>query len=123
MRTLCVSILALVVCALFVPPRPGWATVAKQDQAEKLGYPAKDCNYCHTFSSSHMRDRAKELGIASTNCYTCHGSKLPLSGYDLFNRRGQFLLDEKERRDAKQADMAWLADYVDEDEQTRPPDR
>jgi len=123
MRTLGIFVLALVACAVLAPPRSGWATVARQEEAEKLGYPSKNCDYCHTFSSSHMRDGARELGIVSTNCYTCHGSKLPLSGFDLFNRRGRFLLDEKERRAAKKVDMAWLADYVEEDEETAPPDR
>jgi len=117
MRTLGIVMLAIVVCVLVAPPRAGWATVARQEEAEKLGYPSQDCDYCHTFSSNHMQDRARELGIASRNCYVCHGSKLPLSGLELFNRRGQFLIDEKERRHAERVDMAWLADYVDEAEE------
>jgi hypothetical protein len=124
MRTTTLFILAVVVGAVFGSWRPGWATVGMQEEAKGLGYPSEDCDYCHTFSGDHMRERAEELGITSRNCYVCHGAKLPLAGFELYNRRGRYLVDEKARREAERADMSWLADYVEEtEEDQKPPPR
>jgi len=95
--------------------RPGAATVAMEDRAKELGYPADDCSYCHSFSREHMEKHAREAGLRTTNCINCHGASLPLEGVDLFNERGRFLLEVKKERKAKKADVAWLADYVEEE--------
>lgn len=59
-----------------------------------------------------MQKRAKELGIAGvTDCMSCHGEKLPKKGASTLNDRGKWLVAEKEKRGAKEIDVAWLKDY------------
>jgi hypothetical protein len=52
-------------------------------KAQDLGYPAKDCTYCHT----------KASGGAG------------------WNARGTWLKAEKKKRHADQIDVEWLKDY------------
>jgi hypothetical protein len=59
-----------------------------------------------------MQKKAKELGIASVqNCQSCHVDKLPKKGSDKLNEMGQWLVDQKEARKAKEVDVAWLKEY------------
>ena len=64
------------------------ATLANQKQAKALGYPAANCMYCHE-------------------------DKLPKKAAHKFNDRGQWLHEEKEKRKAKEVDVAWLKEYVE----------
>lgn len=57
--------------------------------------------------------KAKELGFPAANCQYCHEDKLPKKAAHKLNDRGQWLHEEKERRKAKEVDMAWLKEYVE----------
>jgi len=63
-----------------------------------------------------MQKKAKELGLKITNCQSCHVEKLPKKGAVTHNERGKWLLAEKDKRKAKEVDVAWLKDYVAKDE-------
>ena len=52
-------------------------------QAQKLGFPARDCAYCHVSAQ----------------------------GGDMHNERGKWLVVEKQRRKANTVDVAWLKEY------------
>jgi hypothetical protein len=54
------------------------------EYAKRLGYPAKDCTYCHVNLEG---------------------------GSDKLNARGQWMVAEKERRKAIAVDVPWLKDY------------
>jgi hypothetical protein len=58
-----------------------------------------------------MQKKAKELGYAVQDCTYCHGEKLPKKGATTLNDRGKWLVAEKERRGAKEVDVAWLKEY------------
>ena len=59
-----------------------------------------------------MQKKAKELGIASVQgCQSCHTDKLPKKGAAKVNEMGQWLVDQKEARKAKEIDVAWLKEY------------
>ncbi len=58
-----------------------------------------------------MQKKAKELGFAADNCMYCHNEKLPKKGAVTQNDRGKWLVAEKEKRGAKEVDVAWLKDY------------
>jgi mono/diheme cytochrome c family protein len=59
-----------------------------------------------------MQKKAKELGITSVqNCQSCHVDKMPKKGADKLNEMGQWLVDQKEARKAKEIDVAWLKEY------------
>jgi hypothetical protein len=60
-----------------------------------------------------IQKKAKELGYPATNCQYCHVDKLPRKGASAGNDRGTWLHEEKEKRKAKDADPAWLKDYVE----------
>lgn len=114
-------IVALLGLAAWLLPQSALTTVPLAEQANALGYPAEDCSYCHTFSRAHMTEAARRVGLSTTNCITCHGGELPLSGFELFNERGRFLLDEKQKREADKADMVWLDDYVEAEPEDEEP--
>jgi hypothetical protein len=61
-----------------------------------------------------MQKKAKELGFPVENCLYCHGEKLPKKGTQTYNDRGKWLIAEKEKRKAAEADVAWLKDYPGE---------
>jgi len=82
-----------------------------QKEAKALGFPANDCKYCHSFDTAHMQQKARALGINNMNCGGCHGRELPRIGKGLFNERGQWLVDEKRRRQVEKVDVAWLAKH------------
>ena len=59
-----------------------------------------------------MQKKAKAAGIAGVdNCLSCHNEKLPKKGAVTHNERGAWLVAEKEKRKAKEVDVAWLKDY------------
>jgi hypothetical protein len=58
-----------------------------------------------------MQKKAKELGYAVQDCTYCHGEKLPKKGAMTLNGRGKWLVAEKDKRSAKDIDVAWLKDY------------
>jgi len=57
--------------------------------------------------------QAKAAGFPAANCLYCHGEKLPKKGAATNNARGQWLVDEKAKRKAKEIDVNWLKDYVE----------
>ena len=60
-----------------------------------------------------MQKKAKELGFKVENCLYCHNEKMPAKGKVTNNDRGAFLVKMKEEKKAKEADMAWLKDFVE----------
>lgn len=60
-----------------------------------------------------IQKKAKELGYPATNCQYCHEDKLPKKDAHKFNERGQWLHEQKEKKKAKEVDVAWLKDYVE----------
>ena len=58
-----------------------------------------------------MQKKAKEAGLEVQNCLYCHNEKLPKKGASTYNDRGQWLRAQKEKRQAKEVDAAWLKDY------------
>ena len=59
-----------------------------------------------------MQKKAKELKIESVqNCASCHTDKMPKKGAAAVNEMGQWLVDQKAARKAKEIDVAWLKDY------------
>jgi len=60
-----------------------------------------------------MQKKAKAAGFEATNCQYCHVDKLPKKENHAANDRGKFLVDEKEKRKAKEIDVSWLKDYVE----------
>ena len=115
-----VSVLA---CAslLVLPAVPAGATVEMQKQAKKLGFAITNCLDCH--ASPHaidvMKKKAKDTKMAEGNCMACHGANIPA----VLNHRGDWLVSEKGRRNAKECDMAWLKDYKEPVAPKAPPAR
>lgn len=105
------SMAGLAAVALVCLAFPAHATEPMQKQAKKLGFPVKNCLYCHATPHAEevMLDRARKAHVAAGNCLVCHGNDIP----GTLNDRGHWLVAEKERRKAKEADMAWLKDYVE----------
>ena len=63
-----------------------------------------------TFASAKFVKASKDLGVAEIkNCNSCHTSRRP-SNEDL-NEIGQWLVEQKKARQAKECDMSWLRDY------------
>lgn len=61
-----------------------------------------------------MQKKAKAAGIEMQGgCLYCHGEKLPKKGAVTNNDRGKWLIAEKEKRKAKEIDVAWLKDYIE----------
>jgi mono/diheme cytochrome c family protein len=58
-----------------------------------------------------MQKKAKELGLPAQNCLYCHGEKMPKKGAATYNERGKWLQAEKDKRKAKEIDLAWLKEY------------
>lgn len=58
-----------------------------------------------------MQKKAKEVGLDVQNCLYCHSEKVPRKGAATCNDRGEWLRAQKEKRQAKEIDVAWLKDY------------
>ena len=54
------------------------------------------------------------LGAGAAAIDFVRNEKLPKKGASTNNARGQWLLAEKEKRQAKEIDVAWLKDYTEE---------
>jgi hypothetical protein len=93
---------------------PATATDPMQKQAKKLGFPVKNCLYCHATPHAEevMQDRARKANVPAGNCLVCHGNDIP----GTLNDRGHWLVEQKAKRHAKEADMAWLKEYVEKPE-------
>jgi hypothetical protein len=61
-----------------------------------------------------MQKKAKAGGFPAENCMYCHVEKMPKKGAVTNNDRGKWLVAEKEKRSAKEVDVAWLKDYPGE---------
>jgi hypothetical protein len=60
-----------------------------------------------------MQKKAKELGYPATNCLYCHADKLPKKDAAALNERGKWLVEQKDKKKAKEVDLAWLKEYVE----------
>lgn len=59
-----------------------------------------------------LQNKAKELGIQSVqNCQSCHVDKMPKKESAKLSAMGQWLVDQKAPRKAKEIDVAWLKEY------------
>jgi hypothetical protein len=58
-----------------------------------------------------IQKKAKAAGFPATDCMYCHTEKMPKKGSAAENDRGQWLVAEKAKRQAKEVDPAWLKDY------------
>ena len=64
--------------------------------------------------------KAKDMGLPAQNCMYCHTEKMPKKETfkaDQLNDRGKWLMSEKDKRKAAEADPAWLKDYPGPKEQ------
>ncbi|MGH9897284.1 MAG: hypothetical protein ACRD63_13065 [Pyrinomonadaceae bacterium] len=52
--------------------------------------------------------QAKELGFPAKNCTYCH---INAGGGDEWNARGKWLVEEKKKRKADEIDVGWLKEY------------
>jgi hypothetical protein len=77
-------IVAFVLLYVVAATRPAKGFPPFVEYAKRLGYPAKDCTYCH-------------VGLQG--------------GSDKLNARGKWMVAEKVRRDAVAVDVKWLKDY------------
>lgn len=75
---------AFIMLYVVATTRPAQGYPPFVNYAQRLGYPAKDCTYCHLNQEG---------------------------GSDKLNARGQWLVAEKVRRDAVAVDIKWLKDY------------
>ena len=75
---------AFVLLYVFAATRPAMAYPPFVEYAKRLGYPAKDCTYCHVSLQG---------------------------GSDKLNARGEWMVAEKVRRKAIAVDVPWLKDY------------
>ena len=60
-----------------------------------------------------MQKKAKAAGFPAANCQYCHVEKLPKKGAVTHTDRGKWLLEQKDKRKAKEIDFAWLKEYVE----------
>lgn len=59
-----------------------------------------------------LQKKAKESGIESVQtCQSCHVDKLPKKDSPKLNHMGQWLVDQKAARKAKEIDVTWLKEY------------
>jgi len=113
------SALALAAAGVLAFASLSVATVDMEKEARKLGFPAKNCLYCHAsaHAAEKMKETARELHISEGNCLLCHGANIPAA----LNDRGEWLVAEKNRLGASRVDMKWLKDYVPPKEESSTP--
>ena len=58
-----------------------------------------------------IQKKAKAAGFKADTCLYCHVDKLPKKGASTGNERGLWLREQKEKKQAKEVDPAWLKDY------------
>jgi hypothetical protein len=59
-----------------------------------------------------IQKQAKAAGATAANCLACHVDKLPKKDAHTLNDKGKWLVEEKDKRKAKEVDGAWLKDYT-----------
>jgi hypothetical protein len=64
-----------------------------------------------TTADMNIQKQAKAAGVDASNCQYCHVDKLPKKDAHTLNDRGNWLVAEKTKRNAKAVDGAWLKDY------------
>jgi mono/diheme cytochrome c family protein len=52
--------------------------------------------------------KAQSMGYPATSCVYCHANK---DGGSPLNARGNWLVEEKKKRNANSVDVSWLKDY------------
>ena len=57
----------------------------------------------------NKKSRAIDAGV--TACTSCHVNEKPKKKGEPLSERGQWLMDEKAKRQAKEIDLTWLKDY------------
>jgi len=63
-------------------------------------------------ASINMQKQAKTAGVEVKSCTHCHVDKLPKKGAATLNDAGKWLVEQKAKKNAKEADGAWLKDYT-----------
>jgi hypothetical protein len=112
---------AATIVLLLLAAGPAVATVRIENRAMELGYPAGNCDYCHTFDLTHMKKgKNQDRGKVDLDCNHCHPGGLPKTGAALFTDRGKWLLAQKKARHASSVDADWLKDYVEPKKRPKP---
>lgn len=57
----------------------------------------------------NKKARAYDAGV--TACTSCHMNEKPKKKGEPMSERGQWMLDQKEKRQAKEMDLTWLKEY------------
>ena len=57
----------------------------------------------------NKKARAFDAGV--TACTSCHVNEKPKKKGEPLSERGQWMMDQKEKRQAKDIDLTWLKDY------------
>jgi mono/diheme cytochrome c family protein len=103
-------ILAIGVVVLFGAAASSQATIGMLKQAKAAGVKISNCLDCHAapHSKDLMEKQAHDVGFLITNCQGCHGGKFPSK----LSPAGDWLVEQKKLKGAKEVDGAWLKDYV-----------
>jgi hypothetical protein len=62
-------------------------------------------------ASMNIQKEAKAAGVDVKNCQHCHVDKMPKKDAHELNDVGKWLMAEKDKKQAKAVDGAWLKDY------------
>ena len=86
------------------------ATVGMLKQAKNAGVKVESCLDCHAapHSKELMEKQAHEVGFLISNCQGCHGGRFPSK----LSPEGDWLVEQKKLRGAKEVDGAWLKEFV-----------
>ncbi|MDI1248080.1 MAG: hypothetical protein PSV13_04270 [Lacunisphaera sp.] len=57
----------------------------------------------------NKKARVYDAGV--TSCASCHVNEKPKKKDEPLTERGKWLLEQKEKRQAKEMDLSWLKDY------------
>lgn len=55
--------------------------------------------------------KAKAYDAGVTGCTSCHVNEKPKKKGEPLTERGQWMMEQKEKRQAKDMDLSWLKDY------------
>ena len=66
------------------------------------------------------KKKAAEFDPAANSCRACHTKDKPKKN-DPLSERGQWLVDQKTERQAKEIDLSWLRDYPKNGQDTSSP--